>query len=147
MKPMSKVGIDDANKKAAERIVSSDAVLVDVQPAIKVIPGMKSDTIFHAGPPVEWAKMAGCMKGAIIGAIMFEGLADTPENATRLVETGEVVVNDANHNHQACGPMCGITSPSMPVWIVKNKTYNIDSFQAVYLGSLTYFYMTCSLFR
>ena len=33
--------IEDANKKAVDKILTSNPVLVDVKPAIEVVPGMK----------------------------------------------------------------------------------------------------------
>jgi len=135
---MSEGTIDKANKNAVEKILSSQAILVDVQPAIKVVPGMRSDTIFHAGPPIGWKRMCGPMRGAIMGAIIFEGLADTPKKAAHLVETGEIQVTDPCHQHQSAGPMCGVTSPSMPVWVIENKVHGNRGYSYVTADELTF---------
>ena len=114
--------IDKANKKAVEKILSAECMLVDIKPAIKAIPGFKSNLITHAGPPIEWEKMCKPQKMAITHLTIYEGLADTPENAERLIETGEIIV-EPNHNYDNVSGMCGATSASMPVLIVKNKVH------------------------
>ena len=90
--------IDEANKKAAERVVAAEAWLVDLKPAIKAIPGYKSDLITHAGPPIEWSRMLKVQKIAVINAIRAEGLADTSARAERLARTGEVRI-EPNHKY------------------------------------------------
>jgi len=100
--------IDDANRKAAELVIAADAWLVDLKPAIKAIPGYKSDLITHAGPPIEWARMVKVQKIAIINAIRAEGLADTPQRAERLARTGDVMI-EPNHKYGNVSGMCGAT--------------------------------------
>jgi len=114
--------IEDANQKAIEKIMNSQPILIDIKKAIEVIPGMKENTILHAGPPIDWERMCGPMKGAIIGALIYEGLAEDPESAKKLAESGEIKFSPTHH-HNAVGPMAGIISPSMPVFVVKNTTY------------------------
>ena len=79
------------------------------------IPGMTKKTILHSGPPVTWENMCDPTKGAVIGALIYEGLAKTPEEAEKLAASGEITF-DPCHHHNAVGPMCGIVSYSMPVW-------------------------------
>ena len=119
--------IDAANARAAERLMDSQPVLVDVAPAAESIPGMSSQTILHAGPPISWDRMCGPVRGAIIGALIYEGLADTPEEAEALAAGGTIRFEPCHH-HQAVGPMAGVVSPSMPVWIVLNKTFGNYAF-------------------
>jgi len=114
--------IDGANSKALERILTSQPILVDIQPAIKALPNMKDYTILHAAPPISWERMCGPMKGAVIGAILYEGWVDTEEEAIRLAERGEVKFAPCHH-YNAVGPMAGIISPSMPVFVVENKPH------------------------
>ena len=75
--------IEAANKEAVERIINSRPVLVGYDKAINVIPGMKKNMIIHAGPPIAWENMCGAMKGAVTGAIVFEGLAGDIEEAEK----------------------------------------------------------------
>ena len=42
---------------------------------------MKKNLIMHAGPPIEWERMCGPLRGAIIGALIYEGLAKDEEEA------------------------------------------------------------------
>ncbi len=67
--------IEQANSEAVQRLTSGDPVLVDIAPAGEVIPGMQGKMITHAGPPIEWERMCGAQKGAIIGQVIFEGWA------------------------------------------------------------------------
>ena len=71
--------IDTANRAALERLLEAHPFLVDVRPAIDLIPGMTRDTILHAGPPIAWERMSGPMRGAVGGALVYEGLARTIE--------------------------------------------------------------------
>ena len=85
------------------------------------IPGMTKKTILHAGPPVTWDKMCGPVRGAVIGGLIYEGLAANKEEAEKLAASGEITF-DSCHHHNAVGPMAGIVTYSMPVWKVVNKT-------------------------
>jgi hypothetical protein len=108
-----------ANATAVERITAARPLLVGVRPAAEVVPGLGPRIILHAGPPIAWERMCGPMRGAAIGAILFEGWADGPEAAVALFERGEVTFEPCHH-HGAVGPMAGILSPSMPVIVVEN---------------------------
>jgi hypothetical protein len=114
--------IHEANEEALRRINSSQAVLIDIQNAIEVIPGMDENTILHAGPPITWERMSGPLRGAIIGALIFEGRAENEEKAVALASSGVIKFSPC-HEHDAVGPMAGIISPSMPVFVIKNTTY------------------------
>lgn len=116
------VDIERANQEAVQRFLNSQPVLVGIGKALDVIPGMTPKTILHAGPPVTWDRMSGPLKGAIIGALIYEGLAKDENEAIELASSGEITF-DSCHHHNAVGPMAGVTSPSMPVFIVENKTY------------------------
>ena len=114
--------IEDANNLAIERVLNSQPFLVDIKRAIDVLPGMKKNSIFHAGPPIEWKRMCGPLKGAIVGTMIYEGLASNWSGAVRLIENGEIEFSP-NHDHDAVGPMAGVISSSLPVLVVKNKKY------------------------
>jgi hypothetical protein len=117
-----KAKIESANTVAVQRVLASKPHLVDVRPAIEVLPGMNKRSIFHAGPPIKWSSMCGPMKGAVVANIIFEGWASTWDGAVRLVEEGEVELSP-NHDHEAVGPMAGVISPSLPVVVVKNEKF------------------------
>ncbi|HBW12655.1 MAG TPA: hypothetical protein DEF30_02365 [Proteiniclasticum sp.] len=119
--------IEAANKEVVEKVVSSRPVLIGFDQAINVIPGMKKNMIIHAGPPVAWENMCGAMKGAVTGALVFEGLAKDIADAERLAASGEIEFSPC-HEHSTVGSMAGVTSPSMYVHIVENKTYGNVSY-------------------
>jgi len=53
---------------------------------------------------------------------IIEGWASTPEQAEKLLASGEIKI-EPNHHHNACGPMAGTISGSYPVYILENKTF------------------------
>ncbi|OGR43562.1 MAG: hypothetical protein A2X28_05140 [Elusimicrobia bacterium GWA2_56_46] len=114
--------ISAANKSALGRILNSKPALVGLNRAINVIPGMKKDLILHAGPPVKWAEMCGPMRGAVMGALIYEGLARNEKESEKLAASGRIKFSPC-HEHSAVGPMAGIISASMPVFVVKNEEY------------------------
>ncbi|MHB8574456.1 MAG: YlbE family protein [Dehalococcoidia bacterium] len=119
--------IEAANTEGLKRINEAQPVLVDVAPAREVIPGMGERMILHSGPPVGWQRMCGAQRGAVIGMVLFEGWAKSPDAAIRMLEAGEVAL-DANHEHQAVGPMAGTISPSLPVYVVENQAHGNRAF-------------------
>ena len=108
-----------ANRAAVARILEARPVLTAIRTAAEVLPGLGARTILHAGPPIAWARMCGPMRGAAVGAILYEGWAASAEAATLLCEQGEIAFAPCHH-HGAVGPMAGILSPSMPVAVVEN---------------------------
>jgi hypothetical protein len=119
--------IEKANREAAQRLIDSHPVLVDICRAADVIPGMEKHTILHAGPPISWERMCGPMKGAVIGALIYEGLATSEEEATTLAASGTITF-DPCHHHQTVGPMAGVVSSSMYVFCVENRTFGNKGF-------------------
>ncbi|MGC9489922.1 MAG: DUF1116 domain-containing protein [Thermovirgaceae bacterium] len=113
------VDIDKANQEAISRLLSAQPILVGMGLAKDVIPGMGERVLLHAGPPIDWENMSGPMRGAVMAACLYEGWAETPEEAQKIAENGDVSF-DPCHHHHAVGPMAGVTSPNMPVFIVEN---------------------------
>jgi len=125
--------IDAANREVIARIKASKPMLVDIDLAINCIPKMKFNTILHAGPPIEWKNMCGPMRGAIIGAVLFENLAKDEKEVVKLIESGKIEFAPC-HEFGAVGPMAGVLSPSMPVHIVKDVTNNTYAYCSVNEG-------------
>jgi hypothetical protein len=119
--------IESANREAVERMMEARPVLVGMGAAREVIPGMREDLLLHAGPPLTWERASGPMRGAITGALIFEGKAKDEAEAQALVESGEIQLEPCHH-HQAVGPMAGVICPSMSVYIVENRTHGNRSF-------------------
>ncbi len=110
-----------ANQQALERIIQSHPVLIGFDQAINVVPGMTAKTILHAGPPITWEKMCGAMKGAVTGALVFEGLAKISTRRLNWRLPGRSPSRRVTST--TVGSMAGVTSASMFMHIVKNKTY------------------------
>jgi len=119
--------IEKANQEAVERMMEARPVLVGLGKAIDVIPGMEENLLLHAGPPITWERASGPMRGAITGALIFEGKAKDMQEAQQQVESGEIKLEPCHH-HQSVGPMAGVISPSMSVYILENKTHGNTSY-------------------
>jgi hypothetical protein len=121
------IDIDTANEEAIKRIKAARPTLVGMGIARDVIPGMHNKMILHAGPPITWERMCGPQRGAVMGALMYEGLAQDEFEAEKLAASGDIEFSPCHHHH-AVGPMAGIVSPSMPVFIFENKTFGNRAF-------------------
>ncbi len=119
---LSSPEVEEANKEALRRVNAAQIILEDVRPAREVVPGLDEDTILHAGPPITWERMSGPLKGAVLGALLFEKRAKTLEEAEALAKSGKVKFGPC-HEHSAVGPMAGVLSPSMYVSCLKNVTF------------------------
>jgi len=114
--------INKANEEALQTLQKAQPTVVGIGVALDDIPNMDKKTILHAGPPITWKNMSGPLKGAIIGGLIYEGLATNEEEARKLAASGEIKFEPCHH-HNAVGPMAGVVTASMPVWIIKNETY------------------------
>lgn len=119
--------IEKANAETTQRMMEARPMLVGIGKAIDVIPDMRANLLLHAGPPITWKRASGPMRGAITGALIFEGKAKNEAEAQELVESGKIELEPCHH-HQAVGPMAGIICPSMSVYILENKTHGNYSY-------------------
>ena len=115
------IDIQEANAKALSAIQAAQPVIKGIDTALAVVPGMNKNLILHAGPPITWEKMSGPLKGAVIGGMIYEGLAANPAEAEKKAAAGQVKFAPW-HEHDGVGPMAGVATASMPVWIIENKT-------------------------
>ena len=114
---------EKANREALARILAAEPVLADVERAGKLIPELDAERlVLHAGPPIAWQAMCGPLRGAVCGAIVFEGWAPDLAAAEKLAAGGGVRFAP-NHHHGAVGPMTGITTRSMPLLVVENRAF------------------------
>lgn len=125
--------VDAANALAAQRLKEGHPVWCDMGLAGEVIPDMTATTILHAGPPIAYEQMCGPMRGAVVGALLFEELAKDEQEADALARSGEITFSPC-HSHGAVGPMAGVISASMPVHIVRNEAFGNLSFAGVNEG-------------
>ena len=119
--------ITKANNLCTQRMIEARPIVVGLGKARDVIPGMRDDLLMHAGPPITWERASGPMRGAITGALIFEGKVKTESEAQALVVSGQIQLEPCHH-HQAVGPMAGVICPSMSVYILENKTHGNTSF-------------------
>ena len=112
--------IDEANQAVIDKMIAAAPFLVDVVPAKDKIPELKEHVLLHAGPPIKYENMTDPMKGACIGAILFEEWANDEDAARELLENDKIEFIPCHHVN-AVGPMGGITSMNMPVLVVENR--------------------------
>lgn len=125
--------VDAANKLAVERMLAAHPVLIDVRPAGEAIPALRDKKLLHAGPPIAWERMCGPMRGAVIGACIYEGWASNEAEAVALAEAGALDFEPCHH-YNAVGPMAGIISPSMPVVVVEDSVHGNITFATLNEG-------------
>ncbi|RDH77246.1 DUF1116 domain-containing protein [Mycolicibacterium moriokaense] len=119
--PKRAEAIEQANSETIKRMKQANPVLVGIGKAREHVPGMRENLILHAGPPITWNKASGPLKGAVIAGMLFEGLAHSVEEAVHKCNEGEVDLEPC-HDHDAVGPMAGIITNSMSVYIVEDQT-------------------------
>lgn len=122
-----------ANEEALQRIFAADPILEDVRSAREIWPDLDERLLLHAGPPIEWERMCGPMQGAIVGAILLEGWAADEAGARELASSGEVRFEPCHHRG-AVGPMAGLVSPSMPMFVVRNADRGNYSYSSLNEG-------------
>ncbi len=125
--------IRNANDEVVERLKSAEPRLVDIKTLGEVVPEADAHTLFHAGPPVTWEHMSGPMKGAVYAALIYEGVAATPEEAERIAARGEITFRPC-HEAGMVGPMTGITSVSMPLYEIRNEKYGNTAYSTINEG-------------
>ena len=121
------VDIDDANTIVIQRIKQARPVLVGMGLAKDVIPGFHERLFLHAGPPISWDRMCGPLRGNVMGALIYEGIATNEEEAEKIAASGEIEYAPCHHYHSV-GPMAGVISPNLPVFIVENKAFSNQAF-------------------
>jgi hypothetical protein len=118
---------DSANREAVRRLIEADPILVDVAPALEVVPAMTPDTILTSGAPMPWESYFGGQRAAVIGGALYEGLARDGKEADAKLRAGEIKLG-ACHDHGCVGSLAGIYTASMPVFVVENATHGNRAF-------------------
>ncbi|CAN5846990.1 DUF1116 domain-containing protein [soil metagenome] len=119
--------LDDANAHAVERLQAARPHLVGLRTARDAIDGFDGQMLLHAGPPIAWTDASGPLRGAIIGAALYEGWADDPDAAVAMAERGDIDLAPC-HEHHAVGPMAGVVSPSMPMYELHDEAHGITAY-------------------
>jgi hypothetical protein len=119
--------IEKANSEATQRMMEGRPIATTMGKAIDVVPGIHENMLLHAGPPVTWERMSGPVRGAMMGALMFEGKAKNPEEAEKMLAAGKIEFSPCN-DHMCSGPMAGVISPSQLLYVIENTTHGIKCF-------------------
>ena len=125
--------IEKANAETLQRMLAGEPVLVDCIPAGEAIPALEKGLILHSGPPIEWARMCGPMRGAVTGIAVFEGWAADLADAEKKAAAGAFRFAP-NHHYGAVGPMTGMTTLSQPLLVVENKKFRNRAYCAINEG-------------
>ena len=104
-----------------------------VAPAAEVVAGLRDGVLLHSGPPIEWERVCDPQRRALVGACLFEGWAGDRETAAALLGGGEIALRRGNE-HDHVGPMTGVCSPSMPVWVVEDEGSGARAFSTLNEG-------------
>src|SRR5947209_871943 len=121
---LGNVRVDQANQEAVKRMIATRPRLVDVRPAGEVIAGMHKRLVLHAGPPIAWERMAGPLRGAIIGAMLYENLAPDLAAAEQLAASGDIAFAPL-HPQNPGGPIAGVDRKSTrPDFNYANNPYS-----------------------
>ena len=126
------MNVKRANQAALERLVGGEAVLIDCLPAREAM-GLTERVVLHAGPPLPWERACATLRSAILCAIRYEGWATDDGAALDLVTSGRVALAPCHHAG-AAGPMTGMVTPTMPVFVVENRRHGNRAFATINEG-------------
>ena len=62
-----------------------------------------------------------------MGLLIFEGMAKDEDEAEKIASSGEIEFAPCN-DYRSVGPMAGVISPGLPVFIIENKTFGNQAF-------------------
>lgn len=115
-----------ANAEAVRRLTEARPHVVGVRTASDAV-GIGPRQFLHAGPPIDWERASGPMRGAIIGGLLFEGDAADAEEAEAIAASGGVELAPC-HSRGAVGPMAGLVTPSMPMYELRDEVNGTTAF-------------------
>jgi hypothetical protein len=113
-----------ANAEAVRRLQEARPRLVGIERAGDAL-GLERGEFLHAGPPIGFSELSGPVRGALLGAIVYEGMADSVEAAESIAPTVSLA---PCHSRHAVGPMAGLVSPSMPVFVMHDDVFGVTAY-------------------
>lgn len=125
--------IDAANAEVLRRLDQGVPCLVDVRPALDVVPGMGERMLLHPGPPIAWADVCDPLRRSMRAAVVAEGWAADIAGANALFSSGSVTLGAANE-HSTVVPMATALGPSAPVYVVDNAAGGTRAYAPVGQG-------------
>jgi len=126
------MSIKTANQATLQWLTEGQPFLVDCVPAAKAF-GLADRTVLHAGPPLAWDGACATVQSALCCAVRYEGWAPDDTVAAELIRAGAVRIGPCHHQG-AVGPMTGIITPSMPVFVVENRAHGNRAHVAINEG-------------
>lgn len=124
---------DRANRRAMDRLFAARPVLVDVLPASEALPGMTAATVLTSGPAMAWAEYRGGQRDAVLGGVLYEGLAGDAAEADRRLADGSIRLAGCQE-FDCVGSVAGVTTASMPVLVVRDTGSGHRGFCTLYEG-------------
>jgi len=125
--------VERANAAAVDRIEGVRPRALTVARAGDVIDGLGDGVLLHSGPPIAWDDACDPQRRALLAACLLEGWAADRDGAARLLADGEVRLASGNE-HGHVGPMTGVCSPSMAVWVVADEASGVRAFSTLNEG-------------
>jgi hypothetical protein len=127
--------VEQANQESFERICAAQPFLVDVVELREFGATPHDRFLTHSGPPITWDRMSGAQKGAIVAAARFEGWASDPDEVDKLL-AHDAIGLIPNHHLNGVGPMAGVFSPSMKVFVVQDRTSGKRAYSGIEFDAL-----------
>jgi hypothetical protein len=125
--------VDRANAAVVERLEAARPLARTVARAGDVVPGLEDGLLLHSGPPIEWHRVCDPQRRALLAACVLEGWAEDRDAAASLLDGGQVRLA-AGSEHDHVGPMTGVCSPSMAVWVVEDEESGARAFSTLNEG-------------
>jgi hypothetical protein len=125
--------IDEANAEVVRRLDESVPLLVDVDTAGDVVPGLTDRMLMHCGPAIEWADVCDPLRRSMRAAVVSEGWARNVREANRLLADGAIELEPA-YRHDTVLPMASAIGPSVPVFVVDNRDAGTRAYAPINQG-------------
>jgi Protein of unknown function (DUF1116) len=125
--------VQAANAATVRRLEDARPLAVTVAPARDVIGVLTDRVLLHSGPAIAWERVCDPQRRALAAACVFEGWAPDVQAAARALASGEVRLEPGNE-HGHVGPMTGVCSPSMPVWVAEEPRAGVRAFSTLNEG-------------
>jgi len=126
------MSIKAANRAAVARLMEGEPVLIGCVPAAQALP-LDGRVVLHSGPPLPWERACPTMQAAILCVIRYEGWAADDAGALDRIRRGDITIEPCHHRN-AAGPMTGMVTPSMPVFVVENRRHGNRAFATINEG-------------
>lgn len=125
-----KTRVEEANKEVLDRMLNSQPILIDVMKLKEFNPSISGMTLTHSGPPVKFEDMSGAQTGAVIAACIYEKWAKNESEAISLAKSGKIKFIP-NHDVNGVGPMGGVLSPNMNVFVVEDRKTKLRAYSSI----------------